>query len=55
MRNIEASDWLADPRLEIIQKKGKGRSKKSESDTARSFVMQLTQVRKEQNTEQKKK
>jgi len=53
MRNIEASDWLADPQLEIIQKKGKGKA--SESDSARNFVMKLTQVRKEQNTEQKKK
>lgn len=53
MRNIEASDWLADPKLEIIQKKGKGKA--SENDSARNFVMKLTQVRKEQNTEQKKK
>jgi len=53
MRNIEASDWLADPKLEIITKKGKGKA--STDDSARTFVMQLTQVRKEQNTEQKKK
>ena len=43
MRNIEGSDWLANPRLEIIQKKGKA----DERDASRSFVLHLAQVRKE--------
>lgn len=40
MRNIESSDWLADPRLEVIEKKGKG----NEQDSSRSFVLHLSQV-----------
>ncbi|MDZ7661605.1 PilN domain-containing protein [Thiohalophilus sp.] len=40
MRNIESSDWLTDPRLEVIQKKGKG----NERDSSREFVLHLSQV-----------
>jgi len=40
MRNIESSDWLTDPRLEVIQKKGKG----NERDSSRAFVLHLSQV-----------
>ncbi|MFO8023538.1 PilN domain-containing protein [Thiohalophilus sp.] len=47
MRNIEGSDWLADPRLEVIEKKGKG----NQRDSARSFVLHLSQVRKDTGNE----
>ncbi|MFP3872947.1 MAG: PilN domain-containing protein [Thiohalophilus sp.] len=40
MRNIESSNWLKDPRLEVIQKKGKG----DEQDSSRSFVLHMSQV-----------
>lgn len=51
MRNIEGSDWLANPRLEVIQKQGKG----DQSDSTRSFVLHLSQVAKaaENNGENK--
>ncbi len=49
MRNIESSDWLADPKLEIIKKQGK------ETDTARAFVLHLSQVRKDLDAEKQKK
>ncbi|MDY6978628.1 MAG: PilN domain-containing protein [Pseudomonadota bacterium] len=51
MRNIEGSDWLADPRLEVIEKKGK----KDQRDNARSFVLHLSQVRKDTGNENQKK
>lgn len=51
MRNIEGSDWLADPRLEIIEKKGKA----NQRDSARSFVLHLSQVRKDTGNENQKK
>lgn len=51
MRNIEGSDWLANPRLEIIQKKGQA----DERDASRSFVLHLAQVRKETENENPKK
>jgi len=40
MRNIESSDWLENPRLEVIQKKGKV----NEQDSSRAFVLHLSQV-----------
>jgi type IV pilus assembly protein PilN len=46
MRNIEGSDWLANPRLEVIQKKGK-----EEDDSSRSFILHLSQVSKNIETE----
>lgn len=46
MRNIEGSDWLSNPRLEVIKKE-----KQSSSDTSRSFVLHLSQVRKDTETE----
>ncbi len=49
MRNIEASDWLANPKLEIIQKKGK------QADVTRSFILHLSQVQKELDAEKQKK
>ncbi len=51
MRNIEGSDWLADPRLEVIEKKGK----ENQRDTTRSFVLHLSQVRKDTGNETQKK
>jgi len=51
MRNIEGSDWLANPRLEIIEKKGKG----NQRDSSRSFVLHLSQVRKDTGNENQKK
>lgn len=51
MRNIEGSDWLANPRLEIIEKKGKG----DQRDSSRSFVLHLSQVRKDTGNENQKK
>ena len=51
MRNIEGSDWLAGPRLEVIEKKGK----KDQRDNARSFVLHLSQVRKDTGNENQKK
>lgn len=50
MRNIEGSDWLADPRLEVIEKKGKG----NQTDSSRAFVLHLKQVRKNSGDEKKK-
>ncbi|TDY03956.1 PilN domain-containing protein [Thiohalophilus thiocyanatoxydans] len=40
MRNIESSNWLTEPRLEVIEKKGKG----DEQDSSRSFVLHMSQV-----------
>ncbi len=40
MRNIEASEWLAEPKLDIIQKKGKGDSNE------RTFTLRAKQKRK---------
>lgn len=51
MRNIEGSDWLADPRLEVIEKKGQA----ARRDSARSFVLHLSQVRKGTGNENQKK
>lgn len=51
MRNIEGSDWLADPRLEVIEKKDKA----TQRDSARSFVLHLSQVRKDTGNENQKK
>ncbi len=41
MRNIDASSWLSNPQLQIIQKKGKG---KSDSDDERNFSLNAKQV-----------
>ncbi|MDR9436501.1 MAG: PilN domain-containing protein [Thiohalophilus sp.] len=51
MRNIEGSDWLAEPRLEVIEKKGKS----SQRDSTRSFVLHLSQVKKDTGNENQKK
>lgn len=51
MRNIESSDWLTDPRLEVIEKKGKG----DEQDSSRSFVLHMSQVSVDNAGEDRKK
>lgn len=40
MRNIDASPWLTNPRLQIIKREGKGQSNPDE----RSFILSATQV-----------
>jgi type IV pilus assembly protein PilN len=53
MRNIEGSDWLTNPRLEVIQKQ----KQENENDTSRSFILHLSQVSKniETDTDSKSK
>jgi type IV pilus assembly protein PilN len=41
MRNLNDSDWFAQPRLDVIQSKGKGDS----SDRASDFTLRVQQVR----------